>query len=88
MDARATLSGGRSSTTRFPMTLIAAVIVALIVGWVGGYLIRGLAVTTPTTNTVTTTQHPFVVGPLRYGPPTMSPMPEPAGDPNGFSKYI
>lgn len=88
MDARATFSGGRSSTNRFSMILIAAVVVALVVGWVGGYLIRGLAVTTPMTNTVTTTRHPFVVGPAPSGPPTMSPMPEPSGDPNGFSKYV
>jgi hypothetical protein len=85
MDARATFSGGRSSTTRFSMVLIAAVIVALIVGWVGGYLVRGLAVTTPVTNTVTTTQHPFIVGPA---PATSSPMPSPTGDPNGFGNFI
>jgi hypothetical protein len=83
MDARATLSGGRSSTTRFPMTLVAAVIVALVVGWTAGYVIRGLAVATPGTLTVTT-PHPFVVEPVPYSTPSSSPMPEPARDPNGF----
>jgi hypothetical protein len=87
MDARATLSGGRSSTTRFPMTLIAAVIVALVVGWIGGYVIRGLAVATPTTNTITA-PHPLVVGPAPYSPPTSSPMPEPTNDPSGIGISI
>jgi hypothetical protein len=82
MDARATLSGSQRSTARFPVTLVAAIVAALILGWFGGYLARGLAVSTPASNTVTTPR-PFVVEPAPYSTPATSPVPEPTRDPNG-----
>lgn len=86
MDARATLRGSRSST-RFPMTIVAALLAALVLGWIGGYLIRGLAVSTPPTKTITV-PHPFVIEPVPYSTPTPSPIPEPTRDPNGFAVPI
>lgn len=85
MDARANLRGAPSST-RVPM-LIVALLAALVVGWIGGYAIRGLAVSTPSTNTVTSPR-PFVIEPAPYGTPAVSPSPEPTRDPKGFAVPI
>ena len=87
MDARATLSGSQRSTTRFPVTLVAAIVAALILGWFGGYLARGFAVATPSTNTITT-PHPFVVEPAPYSSPATSPVPEPTHAPDGSAFTI
>ena len=86
MDARATLNRSRSST-RFPITIVAALLAALIIGWIGGYLGRGLAVSTPSPNTVTM-PHPFVTEPVPYSTPSPSPISEPTRDPNGFAVPI
>ena len=81
MDARATLNGSRSST-RFPITIVVALLAALAIGWIGGYLGRGLAISTPSTNSVTTPR-PFVTEPVPYSTPAMSPTPSPILDPDG-----
>ena len=86
MDARATLSGSRRST-RFPIALIAVLLAALVVGWTGGYLVRGLAVSASPAK-IATTPHPFVTEPVPYSRPTQSPIPEPTRDPNGFAVPI
>jgi hypothetical protein len=84
MDARATLRGAPSSTRIF--SFVIALVAALVVGWAGGYMARGLAVTAPSGTTVTT-PHPFVTEPVPYSSPTPSPtrIPEPTGYPNGFA---
>ena len=73
MDARATLRGIPRST-RFPVILIAALLAAVIVGWIGGYMVRGLAVTSP---------HPSAVESIPFISPTIAPTAPPVLDHNG-----
>ena len=86
MDARASLGESRKST-RFPLTIVVALLAVLAIGWIGGYLGRGLAPSTSTTNTVTN-PHPFVTEPVPYSTPLPSPIPEPTRDPKGFAVPI
>ena len=74
MDARATLRRSPNST-RFYFALVAALVAALVLGWIGGYIVRGLAVSAPATQTITT-------------PPAIAPSPEPTRDPKGFAVPI
>jgi hypothetical protein len=66
---------------------MAALLAALVIGWVGGYFVRGLALSTPTTHTITTPR-PFVTEPIPYSTPAIAPSPEPTRDPNGFAVPI
>ena len=73
MDARATIRGIPSST-RFPLILIAALLAAVIVGWIGGYMVRGLSVTSP---------YPSAVESIPFISPTIAPTAPPVLDHNG-----
>lgn len=83
MDARATLSG-RPSSTRILGFFVTALLVALLVGGAGGYLVR--AVTDSVTTTAPTfAPQPFVIERAPYSSPAPSTAPSPTRDPNGFA---
>jgi hypothetical protein len=82
MEARATFGGNQVATGVLRM-LVAAVLVALLVGGAGGYIVRALttSVSTPTSSNVT--NRPFVVEQAPYSSPSPSTAPEPMRDRNG-----
>lgn len=82
MEARASFGGNQVATGVLRM-LVAAVLVALLVGGAGGYIVRALtaSVSTPTSSNVT--HRPFVVEQAPYSSPSPSTVPEPMRDPNG-----
>ena len=82
MQARATF-GGNHVATGLLRLFIVAVLVALIVGGAGGYIVRALTVSVSTRTTANVTQRPFVVEQAPYSSPSPSTPPEPMRDPNG-----
>ena len=82
MEARANYGGNQVATGVLRM-FIAAVLVALLVGGAGGYIVRVLTVSVPTPTTANLTHRPFVVEQAPYSSPSPSTAPEPMRDPNG-----
>lgn len=83
MDARATV-GGSLASTRILGFFIAALLAALLIGGVGGYLVRAVTYTITTTSSPTDAPRPFVVEQPPYSTAPESPPAEPIRDPNGF----
>jgi hypothetical protein len=86
MDARATMRGIPSST-RSPLILIAALLAAVIVGWIGGYAVRGLADTSSSSNAATS-PHPSAVESIPFISPTIAPTAPPVLDQNGNVVHV
>jgi hypothetical protein len=82
MEARATFGGNQVATGVLRM-FIAAVLVALLVGGAGGYIVRALTVSVSTRTTANLTHRPFVVEQAPYSSASPSTAPEPMRDPNG-----
>jgi len=82
MEARATF-GGNQVAAGVLRLFIAAVLVALLVGGAGGYIVRVLTVSVSTPTTANLTHRPFVVEQAPYSNPSPSTAPEPMRDPNG-----
>jgi hypothetical protein len=82
MEARATFGGNQFATGVLRM-FIAAVLVALLVGAAGGYLVRALTFSVSTPTTANVTHRPFVVEQAPYSSPSPSTPREPMRDPNG-----
>jgi hypothetical protein len=81
MEARASFDS--PSPTRVLIVLMVAIAAALLVGGIGGYIVRGL--TYSVSNTTTTDTHrPFVVEPVPYSSPAALPSAQPTRDPKGF----
>jgi hypothetical protein len=74
------------SSVRALIVLTMAIVVALLVGGTGGYIVRALTYSIPTT--VTETHGPFVVEPAPYSSPAPTPPAQPTRDPNGFEVPI
>lgn len=81
MEARATFDGTQVAAGVLRMFVL-AVVVALVVGGAGGYIIRALTFS-PSTTTVTETHRPFVIEPAPYSNPSPSPSQQPIYDPQG-----
>jgi hypothetical protein len=84
MEARATF-GGNQAATGVLRLFIVAVLVALLVGGAGGYIVRALTVSVSTPTTARVTHRPFVVEQPPYTSASPSTAPEPTRDPNGFA---
>lgn len=82
METRATFGGNEVATGVLRM-LIAAVLVALLVGGAGGYIVRALTVSVSPPTSGSVTHRPFVVEQAPYSSPSPSTAPEPMRDPNG-----
>jgi hypothetical protein len=82
MEARATF-GGNQVATGVLRLFVVAVLVALLVGGAGGYIVRALTVSVSTRTTATATHRPFVVEQAPYGSPSPFTAAEPMRDPNG-----
>lgn len=82
MQARATFDGNQVAAGVLRM-FIAAVLVALLVGGAGGYIVRALTVSVSTPATANVTHRPFVVERPPYNSPSPSTPPEPMRDPRG-----
>jgi large-conductance mechanosensitive channel len=82
MEARATFGGYQVATGVLRMFIV-AVLVALVVGGAGGYIVRALTVSVSTPTTANVTHRPFVVEQAPYSSPAASTAPEPTRDPNG-----
>jgi hypothetical protein len=82
MEARASLGGNQVATSVLRMFIV-AVLVALLVGGAGGYVVRALTVSGSTSTTANVTHRPFVVEQAPYGSPAPSAPAEPMRDPNG-----
>ena len=82
MEARATF-GGNQVAVGVLRLFIAAVLVALLVGGAGGYIVRALTVSVSTPTTANSTHRPFVVEQAPYSSTSPSTAPEPMRDPNG-----
>jgi hypothetical protein len=82
VEARATFGGNQVATGVLRM-FIAAVLVALLIGGAGGYLVRALTVSVSTPTTANVTHGPFVVEQAPYSSPSPSTPPEPMRDPRG-----
>jgi hypothetical protein len=82
MQARATFGGNQVATGVLRMFIV-AVLVALLVGGAGGYIVRALTVSVPTATTPNVTHRPFVVEQAPYSSPSPSTASEPTRDPNG-----
>jgi hypothetical protein len=82
MEARATFGGNQVAAGVLRM-LVAAVLVALLVGGAGGYIVRALTVSVETPTSGNVTHRPFVVEQAPYSSPSPSTAPEPMRDPNG-----
>jgi hypothetical protein len=82
MEARATFGGNQVATGVLRM-FIAAVLVALLIGGAGGYIVRALTVSVSTPATTNVTHRPFVVEQPPYSSPSPSTAAEPTRDPNG-----
>ena len=82
MQARATFGGNQVASGVLRM-FIAAVLVALLVGGAGGYIVRALTFSVSTPSTANVTHRPFVVEQAPYSNPTPSTAAEPTRDPNG-----
>lgn len=84
MEARARFSGA-GIPTGVVFMFIVALLAAFLLGGAGGYVVRGLGSSATTTNP---TSHPFVVEPVPYTSPAVSPVPQPTLDPKGFAVPI
>lgn len=82
MQARATFGANQVANGVLRM-FIAAVLVALLVGGAGGYIVRALTVSVSTRTTANVTHRPFVVEQAPYSNPSPSTPPEPMRDPKG-----
>jgi hypothetical protein len=82
MEARATFGGNQVAAAVLRM-LVAAVLVALLVGGAGGYIVRALTTSGSTPTSSNVTHRPFVVEQAPYSSPSPSTVPEPMRDPNG-----
>jgi hypothetical protein len=82
MEARATFGGNQVATGVVRM-FIAAVLVALVVGGAGGYIVRALTFSVSTPTTANVTHRPFVVEQAPYSSPSPSSPAEPMREPNG-----
>ena len=83
MDARATI-GGSLASTRILGFFVSALLAALLIGGVGGYLVRAVTYTVGTTAAPTHMPRPFVVEQPPYSTAPESPPAAPIRDPNGF----
>jgi hypothetical protein len=83
MDARATVSGSLSST-RILGFFVSALLVALLIGGAGGYLVRAVTYTVTTTMSPASVPRPFVVEQPPYSAAPASPAAEPILNPAGF----
>ena len=81
MEARASF-GGTQVAAGVLRVFVLALVVALLVGGAGGYIVRALTFSASTT-VVTDTHHPFVVERAPYSSPPSTPTSEPIYDPNG-----
>jgi hypothetical protein len=82
MEASATF-GGKQVATGVLRMFIAAVLVALLVGGAGGYIVRALTVSVSTPAAANVTHRPFVVERPPYSSPSPTTPPEPMRDPQG-----
>lgn len=81
MEARASLGGTQVAAGVLRMFVL-AVVVALLIGGTGGYIVRALTFSA-STSSATETHRPFVVESAPYSSPAPSPTLEPIYDPNG-----
>lgn len=82
MEARATFGGNQVAAGVLRM-FIAAVLVALLVGGAGGYIVRALTVSVSTPTSSNVAHRPFVVEQAPYSSPSPSTAPEPMRNPAG-----
>lgn len=81
MEARATFGGTQVAAGVLRMFVL-AVLVALLVGGAGGYIVRALTFSA-SNSSATETHRPFVVEAAPYSSPAPAPTLEPIYDPNG-----
>ena len=86
MDARASHRVAQIPTGVARVFLV-ALVAAFLLGGTGGYLVRGLSLAQSSTRTTDITK-PFVIEPVPYSSPVLSPAPQPTLDPTGFTVPI